>query len=163
MSSVRFELDINGLRELMKSGPMQEALQEAGVTLEEITAIAVTYGPGLVGALLVGVSEAKAISFATGIPLIGVHHIEGHICANFIENKELEPWTIEERIATCKEYASRLVEYYGNELAACKEMRTHASWFLKGQSFQGCPLFQKQTQFYPKRYVPTACPKLCFQ
>jgi nifR3 family TIM-barrel protein len=49
------------------------------------------------------------------------------------ENKELEPWTIEERIATCKEYASRLVEYYGNELAACKEMRTHASWFLKGQ------------------------------
>jgi len=54
-------------------------------------AIAVTYGPGLVGALLVGVSEAKAISFATGKPLIGVHHIEGHICANFIENKELEP------------------------------------------------------------------------
>ncbi|MBO7338572.1 MAG: tRNA (adenosine(37)-N6)-threonylcarbamoyltransferase complex transferase subunit TsaD, partial [Lachnospiraceae bacterium] len=53
--------------------------------------IAVTYGPGLVGALLVGVSEAKAISFATGLPLIGVHHIEGHICANYIENKELEP------------------------------------------------------------------------
>ena len=49
------------------------------------------------------------------------------------ENKELEPWTIEERIATCKEYASRLVKYYGNELAACKEMRTHASCFLKGQ------------------------------
>ena len=54
-------------------------------------AIAVTYGPGLVGALLVGVSAAKAISFATGIPLVGVHHIEGHISANFIENKELEP------------------------------------------------------------------------
>ena len=61
------------------------------MTLEDITAIAVTYGPGLVGALLVGVSEAKAISFATGIPLVGVHHIEGHISANFIENKELEP------------------------------------------------------------------------
>ncbi|MBQ3165079.1 MAG: tRNA (adenosine(37)-N6)-threonylcarbamoyltransferase complex transferase subunit TsaD [Lachnospiraceae bacterium] len=70
---------------------IEEALQEAGVTLEEITAIAVTYGPGLVGALLVGVSEAKAISFATNKPLIGVHHIEGHICANYIENKELEP------------------------------------------------------------------------
>ena len=54
-------------------------------------AIAVTYGPGLVGALLVGVSAAKAISFATGIPLIGVHHIEGHISANYIEHKELEP------------------------------------------------------------------------
>ncbi len=70
---------------------IEEALKEAGVTLKEIDAIAVTYGPGLVGALLVGVSAAKAISFATGIPLVGVHHIEGHISANFIENKQLEP------------------------------------------------------------------------
>lgn len=70
---------------------IEEALTEAGVTLKDIDGIAVTYGPGLVGALLVGVSAAKAISFATGIPLIGVHHIEGHISANFIENKELEP------------------------------------------------------------------------
>lgn len=70
---------------------IEEALEKAGVTLEDITAIAVTYGPGLVGALLVGVSAAKAISFATGKPLIGVHHIEGHISANFIENKELKP------------------------------------------------------------------------
>lgn len=70
---------------------IEEALQKAGVTLSEITAIAVTYGPGLVGALLVGVSAAKAISFAAGIPLVGVHHIEGHISANFIENKELKP------------------------------------------------------------------------
>ena len=70
---------------------IEEALQEAGVSLQDLTAIAVTYGPGLVGALLVGVSAAKAISFATGIPLIGVHHIEGHISANYIENKELEP------------------------------------------------------------------------
>ena len=70
---------------------IEEALQEAGVDLKDISAIAVTYGPGLVGALLVGVSAAKAISFATGIPLIGVHHIEGHISANYIENKELEP------------------------------------------------------------------------
>ena len=70
---------------------IEEALKEAGVSLKDITAIAVTYGPGLVGALLVGVSAAKAISFATGIPLIGVHHIEGHISANYIENKELEP------------------------------------------------------------------------
>ena len=70
---------------------IEEALKEAGITLQEVTAIAVTYGPGLVGALLVGVSAAKAISFATGIPLVGVHHIEGHISANYIENKELEP------------------------------------------------------------------------
>lgn len=70
---------------------IEEALKEASVTLKDITAIAVTYGPGLVGALLVGVSAAKAISFATGIPLVGVHHIEGHISANYIENQELEP------------------------------------------------------------------------
>ena len=70
---------------------VEEALREADVTLDEITAVAVTYGPGLVGALLVGVSVAKAISFATDKPLIGVHHIEGHISANFIENKDLEP------------------------------------------------------------------------
>ncbi len=70
---------------------IEEALKEAGVTMKDITAIAVTYGQGLVGALLVGVSAAKAISFATGIPIIGVHHIEGHISANYIENKDLEP------------------------------------------------------------------------
>ena len=70
---------------------IEEALEEAKVTLEEIDAIAVTYGPGLVGALLVGVAEAKAISYATGKPLVGVHHIEGHVSANYIENKELEP------------------------------------------------------------------------
>lgn len=70
---------------------IEEALQKAQVGLQDLDAIAVTYGPGLVGALLVGVSAAKAISFATGIPLVGVHHIEGHISANYIENKELEP------------------------------------------------------------------------
>lgn len=70
---------------------IEAALEEAGLNLKHMDAIAVTYGPGLVGALLVGVSAAKAISFATGIPLIGVHHIEGHISANYIENKELEP------------------------------------------------------------------------
>lgn len=70
---------------------IREALSTANVTLNDIDAIAVTYGPGLVGALLVGVSAAKAISFATKIPLVGVHHIEGHISANYIENKDLEP------------------------------------------------------------------------
>lgn len=70
---------------------IEEALAQAHVALKEITAIAVTYGPGLVGALLVGVSAAKAISFAAGIPLVGVHHISGHISANYIEHQELEP------------------------------------------------------------------------
>lgn len=70
---------------------IEAALSEAGVTLKEIDGVAVTYGPGLVGALLVGVAEAKAIAYAAKKPLIGVHHIEGHIAANFIENPELEP------------------------------------------------------------------------
>lgn len=70
---------------------IEQALEEANVTLEEITAIGVTYGPGLVGALLVGVAQAKAIAYATKKPLIGVHHIEGHICANYIEHLELKP------------------------------------------------------------------------
>lgn len=70
---------------------IRQALQEAGVTLEQITAIGVTYGPGLVGALLVGVAEAKAIAFASGKPLVGVHHIEGHVSANYIEHTDLEP------------------------------------------------------------------------
>lgn len=70
---------------------IEQALKEAGKTLDDITAIAVTYGPGLVGALLVGVAEAKALAFALGKPLVGVHHIEGHIAANFIAYPELEP------------------------------------------------------------------------
>lgn len=70
---------------------VEMAIKEAGVTLDDITAVAVTYGPGLVGALLVGVAEAKAIAFAKKKPLVGVHHIEGHISANYIEHKELEP------------------------------------------------------------------------
>ncbi len=70
---------------------IEEALNTANVSLQEIDAIGVTYGPGLVGALLVGVAEAKAISYAAKKPLVGVHHIEGHISANYIENKDLEP------------------------------------------------------------------------
>ena len=70
---------------------IEEALSEAQVTLDDLDAVGVTYGPGLVGALLVGVAEAKAISYAKGLPLVGVHHIEGHISANYIENKTLTP------------------------------------------------------------------------
>ena len=70
---------------------VSEALRTAGVTADDLDAVAVTYGPGLVGALLVGVSFAKAFAFAKGLPLVGVHHIEGHVAANFIEYPELEP------------------------------------------------------------------------
>ena len=70
---------------------VREALDEAKITIEEIDAIAVTKGPGLVGALLVGISEAKALSYACKKPLIGVNHMKGHICAALITHKELEP------------------------------------------------------------------------
>ncbi len=70
---------------------MQEALKDAGVSLQDVDAVAVTYGPGLVGALLVGVSAAKAVAFAAKKPLIPVHHIEGHVAANFITHPDLQP------------------------------------------------------------------------
>ena len=70
---------------------MKQSLKEANVTLDDIDVIATTYGPGLVGALLVGVSYAKGLSFASNKPLVGVNHIEGHIAGNYITHKELEP------------------------------------------------------------------------
>lgn len=70
---------------------IEEALEESGLSFENIDAIAVTNGPGLVGALLIGVSEAKALAYSLGLPLIGVNHIEGHIAANFLQYPNLEP------------------------------------------------------------------------
>lgn len=73
------------------NGIMKEALKEANVSLENIDAIAVTQGPGLVGALLVGVSYAKGLSYVTGKPLVAVNHIEGHIAGNYLTHKDLKP------------------------------------------------------------------------
>lgn len=70
---------------------IDEALKQSGKTLEEIDAVAVTYGPGLVGALLVGLSAAKSLAWASGKPLIGVNHLEGHVFANFLNDKDLKP------------------------------------------------------------------------
>lgn len=70
---------------------IEQALKEAALTIQDVDGVCVTYGPGLVGALLVGVGTAKAISYAARKPLIGVHHIEGHISANYICHKDLEP------------------------------------------------------------------------
>ena len=72
-------------------GVYEEALRKAGVTIEQIDAIAVTYGAGLLGSLIVGVNFAKALAYSTGKPLVAVNHIEGHIAANYIADKTLEP------------------------------------------------------------------------
>ena len=73
------------------SDVVDKALSDCNMTLDDVDAIAVTYGPGLVGALLVGVSTAKGLSFVSKKPLIPVHHIKGHICANYIANPEFKP------------------------------------------------------------------------
>ncbi len=72
-------------------GVVEKALSDAGCTINDIDAIAVTYAPGLIGALLVGVNYAKGLSYSTGIPLVPVHHLRGHIAANYISNEELKP------------------------------------------------------------------------
>ena len=84
--------EIASRRHIVNMMPViDEALKQSGIALAEINQIAVTYGPGLVGALLVGVSAAKALSFAQNIPLIGVNHLEGHIFANFLSHEDLTP------------------------------------------------------------------------
>ena len=72
-------------------GVVEKALSDAGCTIDDIDAIAVTYAPGLIGALLVGVNYAKGLSYSTGIPLVPVHHLRGHIAANYISDEELKP------------------------------------------------------------------------
>ncbi len=97
---------------------IEEALSTAGVTLDDLDAVGVTYGPGLVGALLVGVAEAKAISYAKHLPLVGVHRIEGHISANYIETKH---WNLP-FVYGClwRPYASG----YGKRLRKIRNFRT---------------------------------------
>jgi len=91
----------------------QEAVQRAGIAWKDIDAVAVTAGPGLVGGLLVGVSFAKGLSYSLGVPFVGVHHIEGHISANFITNKQLKPPFMalvvsggHSHIVLCRDYCS---------------------------------------------------------
>lgn len=84
--------EIASRKHVEKINPVvRQAIADSGVALEDMDAVAVTYGPGLVGPLLVGVSAAKAIAYAAAKPLVGVHHIEGHISANYIEHPDLEP------------------------------------------------------------------------
>ena len=90
---------------------VNEALEKAGVTLNDVDVISCTYGPGLVGALLVGLSTAKAIAYARNLPLVGVHHIEGHISANYIENKDLEPPFLALVVSGGHTHLVRVVDY----------------------------------------------------
>ena len=73
------------------AGLTDQALAQAGLTKRDVDAVAVTYGPGLIGALLVGVNFAKALAYGLGVPLVPVHHVRGHIAANYITHPDLEP------------------------------------------------------------------------
>ena len=106
---------------------IEQALSDAQMTLDDIDAIGVTYGPGLVGALLVGVAEAKAIAYARNLPLVGVHHIEGHISANYIENKDLEPPFLALVVSGGHTHLVRVVDYGKYEIIVKDGLSTDGS------------------------------------
>ena len=122
---------------------VEQALEQAHVTLADITAVAVTYGPGLVGALLVGVAEAKAIAYAAKKPLVGVHHIEGHISANYIENPDL--MTDETRVKL-KEALSKTVtdDVFGEKALEHIEEDSNHNDFAKELLKYGYEYFQSK-------------------
>lgn len=95
---------------------IKAALLEANLKFQDIDLIAVTKGPGLVGALLVGVSAAKALAYGLDIPLIGVNHMEGHICANYISHKDLKPPFISLVVSGGHSYLIHVKEYTEYEL-----------------------------------------------
>lgn len=95
---------------------LDEALEKAGVTLNDIDAVAVTYGAGLIGALMVGVSYAKALAYAMGVPLIAVNHIKGHISANYLTHKDLQPPFISLIVSGGHTALVRVNNYYKNTL-----------------------------------------------
>lgn len=127
------------------------ALKESDLSFDDIDAIAVTYGPGLVGALLVGVSYAKGLSFALNKPLIPIHHIRGHICANYLENPEFKPPFIclvasggHSHIVYVKSYAEYEVLAKTNDDAA-GEAFDKVSRVL-GLGYPGGPMIQKAAE-----------------
>ena len=98
------------------TGTVGQALEKAGVTPEELDGVAVTYGPGLVGALLCGVSYAKGFAFRYGLPLIPVHHIEGHISAAYIAHPDLEPPFIALVVSGGHSHLVKVTDYGAHEI-----------------------------------------------
>lgn len=127
---------------------IREAVAEAKVTWEDIDAISVTYGPGLVGALLVGVGEAKALAYALHKPLVGVHHIEGHIAANYIEHSDLEPPFLCLVVSGGHTHLVQVKEYDSFEIVGCTQDDAAGEAFDKvaraiGLGYPGGPKIDK--------------------
>lgn len=118
--------EIASRNHLMKINSLiQSAMDEAAVNISEIDMIAVTYGPGLIGSLLVGVAAAKSISLSTGIPLVGVNHMHGHIAANYIEHKKLEPPFVALVVSGGHTSLARVLDY--NQCVVLGETRDDAA------------------------------------
>jgi N6-L-threonylcarbamoyladenine synthase len=147
---------------------IEAALSEAGTKLSDIDAVAVTYGPGLVGALLVGVSAAKAIAYAARKPLIPVHHIEGHISANYIENKDLEPPFLCMVVSGGHTHLVRVADYGKYEILGCTHDDAAGEAFDKvaraiGLGYPGGPKIDKAAKegnadalSFPKAHIKDA-------
>ena len=140
---------------------IRKALEDAGVTLDDIDAIGVTYGPGLVGALLVGVAEAKAIAFAKNKPLVGVHHIEGHISANYVENKELEPPFVALVVSGGHTHLVKVNDYGEYEIVGRTRDDAAGEAFDKvaraiGLGYPGGPKIDKLAIEFPRAHVDDA-------
>ena len=127
---------------------IQQALDEANITFDDVDLIGVTQGPGLVGALLVGISSAKAIAYALNKPIIGVNHIEGHVCANYIDHKDLEPPFTSLIVSGGHTYLAQVKDYNEYELVgrtrddAAREAFDKVARSL-GLSYPGGPLIDK--------------------
>jgi len=130
---------------------IDSALREAGIALDDVHAVAVTYGPGLVGALLVGVTAAKAIAAALDKPLIKVHHIEGHIAANYISHPDLEPPFISLVVSGGHSHIVHVKDYLDFEVLGMTRDDAAGEVFDKiarvlGLGYPGGPVIDKQAK-----------------
>ncbi|MBQ6570012.1 MAG: tRNA (adenosine(37)-N6)-threonylcarbamoyltransferase complex transferase subunit TsaD [Clostridia bacterium] len=117
----------------------QETLDKAGLTLCDLDAIAVTYAPGLIGALLVGINFAKGLSEATGLPLIPVHHLRGHIAANYIAHPQLKPPFLCLVVSGGHSHIIKLDSYTDLRVIGCTRDDAAGEAFDKGGRAMGLP------------------------
>lgn len=130
---------------------IEEALRQAELKFEDIDAVAVTKGPGLVGALLVGISAAKALSFSLKKPLVGVHHLEGHISANYIQNKEFKPPFLCLIVSGGHTHLVKVLDYGKYEILGCTRDDAAGEAFDKvaraiGLGYPGGPKIDKKAK-----------------
>jgi N6-L-threonylcarbamoyladenine synthase len=151
------------------SGIIDEALQEAGVGFADIDLIAATYGPGLVGALLVGMSTAKALAFSTGKPLVPVNHIEGHVCANYIAHPLLKPPFVALIVSGGHSHLVKVVDYGKYEIMGKTRDDAAGEAYDKvarslGLGYPGGPLIDliaeegnREAIHFPRTYLEPDC------